>query len=104
MNKDMINSVVAENIDFKKPEDGEFILRLVNLAKERNIEYNPSHAACQSVHAYCLRVGIPPPEGLGGVDGPVPKYVPQPVPLAFDPNIDQPPPQGGGGNMPVFQP
>lgn len=28
-NKDMINPVVAENIDFKKPEEGEVILRLV---------------------------------------------------------------------------
>ena len=42
-NYDLINSVVANNIDFKKPEDGEVVLRMVNLAKERNIEYMPTH-------------------------------------------------------------
>lgn len=45
-NKDLINPLVAENIDFKNPEEGQVYLRLVQLAKERNIEYNPSHAAC----------------------------------------------------------
>jgi hypothetical protein len=35
--KKMINPVVAENIDFKKPMDGEIIYRLRQLAKERNI-------------------------------------------------------------------
>ena len=42
-NYDLINSVVANNIDFKKPEDGEVVLRMVNLAKERNIDYMPTH-------------------------------------------------------------
>ena len=42
-NYDLVNSVVANNIDFKKPEDGEVVLRMVNLAKERNIEYMPTH-------------------------------------------------------------
>jgi len=37
---------VAKNIDFKKPEDGEVVLRMVNLAKERNIAYTPSHESC----------------------------------------------------------
>lgn len=82
-NKDLLNKVVADNIDFRKPEEGEVYLRLVNLAKERNINYQPSNVACQSVHAYCLRKGIAPPEGLGGVDGPVPQYVPQPAPVDF---------------------
>jgi len=36
-NYDLINPVVAKNIDFKKSEDGEIVLRMVNLAKERNI-------------------------------------------------------------------
>lgn len=36
-NPDLINKVVRENIDFKKPEDGEIGLRMVNLAKERNV-------------------------------------------------------------------
>ena len=71
-NYDLINPVVAQNIDFRKPEDGEVVLRMVNLAKERNIDYTPTHESCQSLHAYCLRKGIPPPEGVGGPDGPVP--------------------------------
>ena len=48
------------------------------------------------MHAYCLRKGIAPPEGLGGVDGPVPQYVPQPAPVDFA-AMDQPPPGGQGG-------
>jgi hypothetical protein len=31
--------VVADNIDFKIPEEAEVYLRMVNLAKERNINY-----------------------------------------------------------------
>jgi len=49
---------------------------------------------------------IPVPEGLGGVDGPVPQYVPQPAPINFN-NIDQPPAGGMGGGPPggnVYQP
>lgn len=53
-------------------------MRLCQLAKERNIEYHPSNDACQALHGYCLRKGIPAPEGIGGVDGPVPTYAPQP--------------------------
>ena len=63
---------VAKNIDFKKPEDGEVVLRMCNLAKERNIEYVPSHESSQALGAYCLRKGIPPPAGVGGPDGPLP--------------------------------
>lgn len=81
---------MAQNIDFKKPEDGEVVLRMVNLAKERNIDYTPTHESCQSLHAYCLRKGIPPPPGVGGVDGPVPVYAPMPAPMDFA-AMDQPP-------------
>lgn len=45
-NYDLINPVVAKSIDFKRPEDGEVVLRMVNLAKERNIDYTPSHESC----------------------------------------------------------
>ena len=81
---------------------------MVALAKERNIDYTPTHASCQSAHAYCLRKGIPPPEGLGGADGPVPQYVPQPAAVDFA-ALDQPPaagmpppgmPPAGGMGMP----
>jgi len=71
---------------------------MVNLAKERNIDYTPTHESCLSLHAYCLRKGIPPPEGVGGADGPVPQYVPQPVAVDFA-SIDQPP-VGGAPGMP----
>lgn len=67
-NYDLINPVVAKNIDFTKPEDGEVVLRMVNLAKERNIEYVPSHESCQALGAYCMRKGIPAPAGIGGPD------------------------------------
>ena len=94
-------SQVAQNIEYSNPEEGAVYLRMVQLAKERNIDYNPSNAAVQAVHAYCLRKGIPPPEGLGGPDGPVPQYVPQPAPVDFA-AMDQPPaggPPGGMGGM-----
>lgn len=35
--KTIINPMVAEKIDFIKPEDGQIIYRLRQLAKERNI-------------------------------------------------------------------
>lgn len=35
--KELINPLVAENIDFKKPMDGEIIYRMKELAQERNI-------------------------------------------------------------------
>ena len=35
--KKIINGVVAENIDYKRPMDGEVIYRMKELAKERNI-------------------------------------------------------------------
>lgn len=83
VNYDLINPVVAQNIDFRRPEDGEVVLRMVNLAKERNIDYTPSHESAISMHAYCVRKGIPPPEGVGGAGGPVPQYVPQPAVVDF---------------------
>jgi len=82
-NYDLLNPVVAKNVDFKTPEEGEVIMRLVQLAKERNIEYQPSHEVSQALHGYCLRKGIPAPEGIGGPDGPVPTYAPQPNMVDF---------------------
>lgn len=80
----LINPVVAENIDIKRLDEGEVILRLVNLAKEKNIDYLPSQTATQALHAYCLRKGIAPPDQLSGGDNPI--YAPQP--MVFDPNLD----------------
>jgi len=42
VNYDLINPLVATNIDFKNPEAGEVVLKLVLLAKERNIAYIPT--------------------------------------------------------------
>jgi len=36
---------VAENIDMKKTDDGAVILRLAQLAKEKNVEYMPTQAS-----------------------------------------------------------
>ena len=40
--KKMINPLVAENIDFKTPNEGQIIHRLREVAKERGILYTPS--------------------------------------------------------------
>lgn len=60
-NMDLINKVVRENIDFKKPEDGEIGLRLVNLAAERNVNFTPSQELVGEIQAYCQRKMIPVP-------------------------------------------
>ena len=89
----MINPVIAENIDIKKIDEGHVIFRLVQLAKEKNIDYIPTAASVQAMHAYCLRKGIAPPKGMeAGSDAPI--YAPMPGPMIFDPNIDN---QGGSG-------
>jgi hypothetical protein len=74
-NKDLINALVASNIEFKKPEDGEIGLRLAQLSNERNCNYQPSPEMLSAVNGYCQRKGIPVPAGFGGMDG-VPQYVP----------------------------
>lgn len=42
VNYDLLNPLVAQNIDYKSPEQGEVVMKLVTLAKERNINYVPS--------------------------------------------------------------
>ena len=78
--------MIAENIDIKKVDEGEVILRLVRLAKEKNIEYIPTAASVQAMHAFCLRKEIAPPAGFEGWDAPI--YAPMPGPLVFDITID----------------
>lgn len=41
-NYDIINPLVAANVDYKTPEPGEVILKLCMIAKERNINYTPT--------------------------------------------------------------
>jgi len=63
--KTIINPMVAEKIDFIKPEDGQIIYRLRQLAKERNIDYEPSHDMRVALNAYCDRKGLLDPMDNG---------------------------------------
>ena len=64
--KTMINPVVAENIDIQKIEDGQTIYRLRQLAKERNIQYEPSYDMKIQLNAYLDRKGLIDPMDNGG--------------------------------------
>ena len=57
-NKDLLNNVVAANIDYFTPSQGDVIYRLCQLAKERNIDYTPSLEAQEVVFAYCDARGL----------------------------------------------
>jgi hypothetical protein len=48
----------------KLPEEGEKIKRLVEIAKERNIEYRPSAEAYHAMMDYIDRKGVPNPLSL----------------------------------------
>jgi hypothetical protein len=76
-NYDLINPLVAQNIDFKNPEQGEVILKLCLLAKERNINYTPTQDSQAQLLGYCTRKGIVPPIEIMKV----PTYVPMPAPM-----------------------
>lgn len=91
-------------------EEGEKVKRIVELAKERNIDFKPSAEARQHLADYCDRKGIINP--LTGVQGQAinvaPVYSP-PLPPPFNPHNDgQPPaflpPGGGGGGYPLPNP
>jgi hypothetical protein len=45
----------------KIPEQGEVIKRLVEIAKEKGIDYKPSVEAYTELNSYCDRKGIPNP-------------------------------------------
>ena len=57
----ILNPVVAKNIDFKVPSDGEVVYRMRQLAKERNITYTPSHDMMQALNSYLDLKGLPDP-------------------------------------------
>lgn len=63
--KKMINPVVAENIDFMKPEEGQVIYRLRQLAKERSIQYEPSYDMRIALNMYIDRKGLLDPMDNG---------------------------------------
>ncbi len=62
-NDQLINKVVAEKINIRIPEEGEKVLRLVEIAKERNIDYKPSPEAIHQLNDYCDRKGLTNPLG-----------------------------------------
>lgn len=65
--KSIINPLVAQNIDFIKPEDGHVVYRMRQLAKERNIQYEPSYEMKLALNNYLDRKGLSDPLD----DGPV---------------------------------
>lgn len=74
--KACINPVVAENIDFRKPLEGEVIYRLRQLAKERNINYQPSQDAMTALCQYLDFKGLADPmDDTAGA----PKVIPKPI-------------------------
>lgn len=75
-----VNKVVSANINLKIPEEGEKIKRLVELARERNIDYKPSAEASQNLMDYVDRKGLPNPLSDGTRHQPIaPIYNPQPM-------------------------
>ena len=52
---------VAANINIRIPEEGEKIKRMIEIAQERNIKYQPSTEASVSLREYCDRKGIENP-------------------------------------------
>ena len=90
-NYDLLNPLVAANVDYKTIEQGEVILKLVTLAKERNISYVSSQESSTVLFAWCLRKNIQPPISVLGGSAPV--YVP--MPEVFDANSHAQAPMGG---------
>jgi hypothetical protein len=100
---------VYANINIKIPEEGEKVKRLVELAKERNIDYKPSSESMTCLMDYVDRKGLQNPLGDGLKHQPIaPVYNPHPGPAPhFDlppPNYHPQPPPGGDpgfiGGMP----
>ena len=91
---------IVANINIKIPEEGEKIKRLVELAKERNIDYKPSAESLQNLNDYIDRKGLSNPLDRGG-PGSIP---PQPPTYNPDPGFILPPPAyppgGNGGFLP----
>ena len=100
---------MSANIEIKILEEGEKIKRMIELARERNINYEPSAEAMDNLMCYIDRKGLPNPLGDGKRHQPVaPVYNPLPGPGV--PPLDfnyQPPPGMPPAGMPPgggFQP
>ena len=97
--KSCLNPVGAEKIDFIIPEEGEKVLKLVQLSRERNIDYHPSQESKIQLADYCERKGIENPLGEARKQVEAPMYNPGPPPAPYDPNF-----MGGGGQITVVLP
>ncbi len=97
-------------MNIRIPEEGEKIKRLIEIAKERNIDYKPSAESMIALNDYCDRKGIPHPlndhknQHVQNMAIPPPIYNPLPPPP-----FHQPPPPGhfpppGGHFVPPPQP
>ena len=66
--KSIINPLVAENLDFYKPNYGHVIYRMRLLAKERNFKYEPSYDMKIALNNYLDFKGLSDPfdEGRSG--------------------------------------
>lgn len=90
---------MAANINIRIPEEGEKIKRLVEIAKERNIDYKPSSEAKQALREYCDRKGIENPLGKDAHHVVVNDLIPPPYnPMGgMEYQIPTLPPYGGTG-------
>jgi hypothetical protein len=104
---------VAANINIRIPEEGEKIKRLIEIAKERNIDYKPSSEALASLKDYCDRKGLENPlSGATGKHVVVDNLIPPPYNPSADfqaynplPSYGMPPPMSGQlGAMSAAQP
>ena len=55
-----VNKVVVEKINFKIPEEGEKISRLLEIAKEKNVDYQPSEESIMAYNMWIERKGFKP--------------------------------------------
>ncbi len=54
-----INKIILDKINMKVPEKGEVVMRLIDLARERNINFQPGGESRAELADYCLRKEIP---------------------------------------------
>lgn len=81
-------------ISVKVVEEGEKVKRIVELAKERNIDFKPSSEARHNLQDYCDRKGITNP--LTGTQGQAVN-----VSNVYNPPLPPPPSFNGGGLPPA---
>ena len=97
---------VAANINIRIPEEGEKVKRLIDIARERNIDYKPSAESMAALRDYCDRKGMENPLGGSSHHVVVDNLIPPPYNpnMGFEVNYQMPPPQNYGGGMPSYQP